>query len=74
MSAWPIGRSDDRAWFASRDDLELTPQHNAELRHPPPHLQVDQDLMLLLGLYLAEGSCSGRNGIRLSMGEAQSSR
>ena len=31
-------------------------------------LEVDEDLLSLLGFYLAEGSCSDRNGIRLSIG------
>jgi DNA gyrase subunit B len=59
--------AEDLQWFAARDDLELTPEHNADcgIRR---FLPVDEDLLLLLGLYLAEGSCSARNGIRLSMG------
>ena len=58
----------DLAWFADRRDVELTPLHNAEcgIRR---FISVDQDLMFLLGLYLAEGSCSTRNGIRFSLGK-----
>jgi DNA gyrase subunit B len=57
----------DIEWFAQRDDLELTPEHYAAsgVRR---YLAVDETLFGLLGFYLAEGSCSGRNGVRLSIG------
>ncbi|HJS91067.1 MAG TPA: DNA gyrase subunit B [Steroidobacteraceae bacterium] len=57
----------DLDWFDSREDLELTPEHYAHkgLRR---FIEVDEDLMTLLGMYLADGSCSDRNGIRLSIG------
>ena len=57
----------DVDWFAARDDLELTPEHYAG-DGIAAHLKVDEDLLCLLGFYLAEGSCSDRNGIRLSIG------
>jgi DNA gyrase subunit B len=61
--------SEALAWFSSRDDLQLTPEHYA--RHGiPRYLPVDEDLMGLLGFYLAEGSCSDRGGIRLSIGQS----
>jgi DNA gyrase subunit B len=59
--------ADDVMWFADRADFELTPGHYAD-DPVPRHLTVDEDLMSLLGFYVAEGSCSDRNGIRLSIG------
>jgi DNA gyrase subunit B len=57
----------DLDWFADRDDLELTPEHYAG-HGVPRFLVVDEDLLTLLGFYVAEGSCSDRNGLRLSIG------
>src|SRR5256884_520758 len=57
----------DLDWFASREDLELTPEHYAS-HGIPRFIAVDEALMTLLGFYLAEGPCSQRNGIRLSIG------
>ncbi|HTY50960.1 MAG TPA: DNA gyrase subunit B [Steroidobacteraceae bacterium] len=57
----------DVEWLGSREDLQLTPEHYAE-DGIPRFLAVDADLMGLLGFYLAEGSCSDRNGIRLAVG------
>jgi DNA gyrase subunit B len=59
---------DDLAWFADREDLELTPTHYAH-RGIRRFLAVDESLMTLLGFYLAEGSCSDRNGIRFAIGK-----
>ncbi len=59
--------ADGIEWLAARDDIELTPEHYAD-DGVPPAMTVDTDLMCLLGFYLAEGSCSDRNGIRLSIG------
>jgi DNA gyrase subunit B len=58
----------DLEWFASREDLSLTPEHYAS-NGIPRFAAVNEDLMGLLGFYLAEGSCSDRNGIRLSIGK-----
>ncbi|MGH8219887.1 MAG: DNA gyrase subunit B [Steroidobacteraceae bacterium] len=57
----------DLEWFGLREDLELTPEHHARsgIRR---FLKVDESLMSLLGFYLADGSCSDRNGVRLSIG------
>ena len=57
----------DLDWFESREDLELTPEHYARngIRRFAP---VGPELMTLLGFYLAEGSCSDRNGVRFSIG------
>ncbi len=59
--------SSDLDWFAEREDLELTPEHYAE-NGIPRFLAVDENLLTLLGFFVAEGSCSDRNGIRLSIG------
>ncbi|MGB5102663.1 MAG: DNA gyrase subunit B [Steroidobacteraceae bacterium] len=59
----------DVAWFARRDDFELTPEHYAN-DGIAQRLEVNEDLLCLLGFYLAEGSCSDRNGLRLSMGRS----
>jgi DNA gyrase subunit B len=59
--------ADDLEWFGAREDLQLTPEHYG--RHGIPRfITVDDQLMGLLGFYLAEGSCSDRNGIRLPIG------
>jgi len=59
--------SQDLDWFGAREDLLLTPEHYGRngIRR---FVNVDHDLLGLLGFYLAEGSCSYRNGIRLSIG------
>jgi len=57
----------DIEWFAEREDLELTPEHYAG-HGIPRYLNADASLFGLLGFYLAEGSCSSRNGIRLTIG------
>jgi DNA gyrase subunit B len=61
--------AEDLEWFGEREDLELTPEHHGKLGIRR-FLPVGNDLMTLLGFYLAEGSCSDRNGIRLSMGNS----
>jgi DNA gyrase subunit B len=60
--------AEDLEWFASREDVLLTPEHYGRngIRR---FVAVDEDLLGLLGFYLAEGSCSDRNGIRLSIGK-----
>ena len=59
---------EDLEWFADREDLSLTPEHYGR-NGIPRFVAVNEDLMGLLGFYLAEGSCSDRNGIRLSIGK-----
>jgi len=59
--------ADDIEWFAEREDLELTPEHYAG-HGIKRFVAVDASLLTLLGFYMAEGSCSARNGIRLSIG------
>ncbi len=61
--------ADDIDWFADRDDLELTPEHNAG-KGIRRFIAITPELMKLLGFYLAEGSCSDRNGVRLSIGKS----
>jgi DNA gyrase subunit B len=59
--------ADDLEWFGAREDVQLTPEHYG--RHGIPRfIAVDDQLMGLIGFYLAEGSCSDRNGIRLPIG------
>ncbi|MCD6674426.1 MAG: DNA gyrase subunit B [Burkholderiaceae bacterium] len=58
---------EDLAWFGEREDLSLTPEHYGDLALPR-WLAVDEDLLTLLGFYVAEGSCSDRNGIRFTIG------
>ncbi|MBS0396487.1 MAG: helix-turn-helix domain-containing protein, partial [Proteobacteria bacterium] len=59
--------ANDLAWFARRTDLELTPEHYAS-KGLARYLPVNEDLLTLLGFYVAEGSCSDRNGVRWSIG------
>jgi DNA gyrase subunit B len=59
--------ADDIAWFSTREDLELTPEHYSG-HGVPRHLEVNEDLLCLLGFYLAEGSASSRGGIRFAIG------
>jgi len=59
---------EDLEWFSSREDLQLTPEHYRR-NGIPRFIAVNAELMGLLGFYLAEGSCSDRNGIRLSIGK-----
>ena len=60
--------AEDIAWFGDRCDFELTPEHYAD-RGLQRFINVDAALLKLLGFYLAEGSCSDRNGVRLSIGK-----
>jgi DNA gyrase subunit B len=59
--------AEDLEWFGDRGDFTISPEHHAN-HGTARHLRVDADLMYLLGLYVAEGSCSARNGIRWSIG------
>ena len=59
--------TEDLAWFGAREDITLTPEHY-ERNGVRRFISVNEELMGLLGFYLAEGSCSDRNGIRLSIG------
>jgi DNA gyrase subunit B len=61
--------AEDIACFAEREDLLLTPEHNADLP-VQRYLSVTPDLMKLLGFYMAEGSCSDRQGIRFAIGKS----
>jgi DNA gyrase subunit B len=58
----------DLEWFGEREDLQLTPEHQAG-SGIPRFVQVGPELMTLLGYYLADGSCSDRAGIRIAIGE-----
>jgi DNA gyrase subunit B len=50
------------------DEVVLTPHHYAD-QAVPRYLPVDENLMLLLGFFVAEGSLSRRNGVRLAIGK-----
>ncbi len=60
---------DDLTWFADREDLELTPAHY-KTKGVDRFIRVNHDLMTLLGFYMAEGSCSDRNGVRVAIGNS----
>ncbi|MFZ5479880.1 MAG: DNA gyrase subunit B [Myxococcota bacterium] len=59
--------AEDVAWFADREDLELTPEHYGK-KGVRRFVSVTPRLMTLLGFFLAEGCCSDRAGIRLAIG------
>ncbi|HET9388808.1 MAG TPA: DNA gyrase subunit B [Steroidobacteraceae bacterium] len=59
----------DLDWFDGREDLELSPEHYRR-KGVRRFLAVNEQLMELLGFYLAEGSCSDRNGVRLAIGQS----
>jgi len=59
----------DVDWFDGRDDVELTPEHYAG-RGMKRSIAVTPALLFLLGFHTAEGSCSSRGGIRLSIGNS----
>jgi DNA gyrase subunit B len=61
--------ADDLEWLGEREDLELTPEHHGA-KGITRFLPVNEDLLCLLGFYLAEGSCSDRGGIRFSIGNS----
>ncbi len=60
--------ADDVAWFGTREDLELTPEHYGKVGIRR-FVDVGPELCTLLGFYLAEGSCSDRGGVRLAIGK-----
>jgi len=49
------------------DDLVLTPLHYKE-QAVPRAIPIDESLMMLLGFFVADGTLSQRNGVRLSIG------
>jgi DNA gyrase subunit B len=49
------------------NEVVLTPHHYAD-QSVPRYLPVNENLMLLLGFFVAEGSLSRRNGVRLAIG------
>jgi DNA gyrase subunit B len=60
---------EDLNWFEGREDVKLSPEHYGR-SGISRYLPVNEDLMGLLGFYLAEGSCSDRGGIRLAIGQS----
>ncbi len=63
---------DDLEWFGDRDDLELTPEHRRS-HGISRYIGVNEDLLCLLGFYLAEGSASDRGGVRFAIGAGNAS-
>ena len=59
---------DELSVFDGRDDVTLSVEHCGE-QAVPRHIAVNEDLMTVLGFYLAEGSCRASEGIRLAIGE-----
>jgi len=59
--------AEDVAWFVDRDDVQLTSSRDSS-SGLQRFIDVTPELMTLLGFYLAEGSCSDRNGVRVSVG------
>jgi len=61
----------DIDWFKDREDVWLTPEHYA---HQPVsrYIEVDKSLLTVMGFFLAEGSCSERGGVRLAIGDSNS--
>lgn len=52
-------------------DVTLSPTHYAH-KGVNRTIPVDEELMFLLGFFLAEGSCSQRNGVRFAIGSNDS--
>ena len=65
--------ADDVAGFSDDAELRIGSDHGGE-RTLPRWLEVTPALMTLLGFHLAEGSCSERGGIRLSIGRNNDAR
>jgi len=58
---------DDLDLIPDSASVELTPEHYAD-HGINRYIDVDETLLELLGFWVADGSCSPRNGIRLAMG------
>jgi DNA gyrase subunit B len=50
------------------EDVVLTPKHYADLA-VPRFLPVNEQLLMLLGFFVADGALSKRNGVRLAIGK-----
>ncbi|MFN7016153.1 MAG: LAGLIDADG family homing endonuclease [Fimbriimonadales bacterium] len=48
------------------EEVLLTPEHHAD-QPIPRHMPVNEDLLTLLGVFLAEGSVSERQGVRIAI-------
>jgi DNA gyrase subunit B len=57
--------AEDLTWIG--DDVVLTPRHYAE-QAVSRYLTINDSLLFLLGFFVAEGSLSERNGVRLAIG------
>ncbi len=56
----------DLTWLG--ENIRLTPRHYAD-QGLPRYLPINESLMFLLGFFVAEGSLSQRNGVRLAIGK-----
>jgi len=63
---------DDLDLIPDDASVELTPEHYAE-HGVDRYVEVDETLLELIGHWVADGSCSPRNGIRLAMSESEAS-
>ncbi len=61
-------RPDELAGF-NGSKLSLTPEHYAD-HDVPRFIPVNQDLMTILGFFVAEGSLSQRGGVRFAIGNS----
>ncbi|MCA1690348.1 MAG: DNA gyrase subunit B, partial [Actinobacteria bacterium] len=57
----------DLAFFDGREDVKLTPETHATQK-VNRYIAVDEQLLTLLGFFLAEGCASARGGLRLCFG------
>ena len=57
---------DEDIQFMNRD-IKICPTHH-KVKGIPRFINIDENLMKLIGFWVAEGSCSQRNGIRLAIG------
>jgi len=62
-----------RDYVSLGEDMMLTPRHYAE-QAVPRYVPVNESLMILLGFFVAEGSLSQRNGVRLAIGKRNQAR
>jgi len=58
---------DDLELIPDDAEIELTPEHYAD-HGIDRYVDINETLLDLMGFWVAEGSCSPRNGIRLAMG------
>ncbi len=60
----------DKSDISRFGDVKLSPAHYAH-KGVNRYVPIDEDLMFILGLFTADGSCSQRNGVRFAIGGAK---